>query len=91
MYINIILPHFPKHIGGLLNINDDNQLILIDEETQKMYECTIDIDTRNESIKNIGKGWYEYMRLKKYVVGLVIMCNFEIDTRRLYVCLAEWL
>lgn len=63
---------------------------MIDEETQETYSCNIYIDRRNESIKYIGKGWFEYMRLKKFVVGFILMFNFEIETRRLYVCPTEW-
>ena len=86
----LFLQHFPKHVGDLLKINDDNNLFLIDEETQKTYACRIYIDRRNESIKYIGNGWFEYMTLKKFVVEFVVMFNFETETRRLYVCPAEW-
>jgi len=90
IYMLLFLQHFPKHVGDLLNINGDNNLLLIDEETQKTYACRIYINRRNESIKYIGNGWFEYMTLKKFDVGFVVMFNFEIETRRLYVCLAAW-
>jgi hypothetical protein len=83
------LQHFPKHVGEQLNEN--NSLTVIDEETQKTYECEIETDHRNGRCKFSGKGWFEFIGSNQHLAGSFVMFNFEIPTRRLYVCPAEWL
>lgn len=90
-YFVYILQHFPKHVGEQLNINENNSLNVIDEETQKTYVCEIEIDRKNGRCKFIGKGWFEFIVSNQSLAGSFLMFNFEIPTRRLYVCSAELL
>jgi hypothetical protein len=58
---------------------------VVDEETEKLYECVVMTDSRNGTLRYIGRGWFEYITSKKVLVGSTLLFNYTIESRRLYV------
>jgi hypothetical protein len=66
-------------------LNNHNILTLVDEETEKSYECVVMTDSRDATLKYIGRGWFEYIASKEFFVGSILLFNYTIESRRLYV------
>ena len=66
-------------------MNNHNILTLVDEETKESYECVVMTDPRNKTSRYIGRGWFEYISSKKFLVGPSLIFNYTIESRRLYV------
>ncbi|RHN45225.1 putative transcription factor B3-Domain family [Medicago truncatula] len=85
----IFLQPFPKNVSEKLIMNDHSSLTLVDEETETLYECAIVTDPRDENLRYIGDGWFEYIASKKFAVGSSLIFIYTIESRMLYVTLIE--
>jgi hypothetical protein len=52
---------------------------------ERLFECAIMTDPRNESLRYIGDGWFEYITSKKFAVGSSLMFIYTIESRMLHV------
>jgi len=57
----IFLQHFPKNVSEKLIFNNHTSLTLVDEETERLYECPIMTNPSNETLTYISDGWFEYI------------------------------
>jgi len=83
------LQFFPKNVSEKLIFNNHSSLTLVDEETERLYECAIMTDPSNPTLRYIGDGWLECISTNKNSVGSSLIFVYTIESRILYVAPIE--
>ena len=79
----------PKNVSEKLILNNHDSLTIVDEETERLFECVIMTDPSNENLRYIGDGWLDYISTKSFSVGSSLIFIYTIQSRILYVAPIE--
>jgi len=70
-------------------LNNHTNLTLVDEETERLYECAIMTDPSNETLRYINDGWFEYITTKKFPIRFSLIFVYRIESHILYMAPIE--
>ncbi|MCI20637.1 hypothetical protein A2U01_0041799, partial [Trifolium medium] len=69
--------HFPNKTSKYVLVDKHDKILLRDEDTRRLWHCTMKTSNRYKYERYLGDGWYDFKDDKRLRAGDVPRCTIE--------------